>query len=345
VNILYVNKIERNAGWGAECFVNRGFLKLGHQTINLDYKTHQYRLADSLLAVDDFDVFLLQRGDHFPPELIQAIQRPRFFWASELVSRCRDQDRLLKSGLFDHVFVHSQECLKAVTGQGWIKPENVSVLINGFDPELHRLRPAGPKDIEVLFVGGILPRRRKLLDRLKLKFAVTEMAVFGEQLVTAFNRAQIVLNLHAEEYLDTETRIFEALGCGAFVISEKLAGENPFVSGRHLVETEGITEMEQAIEYYLHHQSEREQIAQAGHEEALEKHSYIKRAEYIAGIMAKQGGRFNRKIPAIDIRTVKAYRRWEPALKILNLAGRPGKKIMGKAKSLLSTMFKDKVAA
>ena len=37
MDILYINVIEQNAGWGAETFLNNGFQSLGHNVTNLDF--------------------------------------------------------------------------------------------------------------------------------------------------------------------------------------------------------------------------------------------------------------------------------------------------------------------
>ncbi len=87
MNIFYINVIENNAGWGAEYFVNQGFLDSGHETQTLDYRKFRESLASKFLEISDFDVFLLQRGEGFPLELIEACQRPRFFGQA---SWCRD---------------------------------------------------------------------------------------------------------------------------------------------------------------------------------------------------------------------------------------------------------------
>ncbi len=287
MKIFYVNVIEQNAGWGAECFVNRGLLRNGHHTITLDYRVHRQSLARKFLEVDDFDVFFLQRAEGFPVKLLKAVNRPRFFWASELVSRCRDQDPLLASGLFEHIFVHSQQCKKTVVNKGWQPAERVSVLLNGFDETVQYRMPNTKKDIDVLFVGNILPRRRFWLDSLKKYFNIVEQNAYGRGMTELFNRSKIVLNIHAEDYLDTETRIFEALGCGCFMLSEKLSEENPFSSGVHLVEVEDLNEMIGKVDYYLKNDDIREAIASQGYSEVTSNHTYTKRAEEIASYFQK----------------------------------------------------------
>jgi hypothetical protein len=333
MRICYVNVIEQHAKWGAEWFVNQGFIRNGHETISLDFRANRPCLAEKFLLFEDFDVFLLQRGDWFPLELVESVNRPRFFWASELVARCRDQDRLFSSGLFDHVFVRGTACKRAVVKKGWLLPDRVSTLLSGFDETVHCRMPWVEKDIDVVFIGTILPRRRKILDRLQKKFKISEKKAFGKDMVELFNRAKIVLNVHAEEFPDTETRIFESLGCGTFVVSEVLADESPFRHREHLVEAESIEEIEELINYYLSHEEEREQIAMQGYNEALRNHTYTQRAKQIAHVMQRYLP-YDDSFPAINPYKVKRYLRKEPFIRIIREAGqffkKYGNRILGR---------------
>lgn len=284
LRILYINVIEGNAGWGAEWFVNRGFQSLGHTTHCIDFRKHRGSLHRQIKEVPDYDVFFLQRGDFFPMDIVENAGSPRLFWASELVGRCRDQDPLIKSGLFHHIFFHSQQCIDTVAGLNWIDRSKCSVLLNGFDETIHRPIPGIRKDIDVLFVGAITPRRERLINKLKARFSVTAASAFGHDLVRLFNRAKIVLNIHAEEYGDTETRVFEALGCGAFLLSEPLSSENPF-SEDHLMEFDSFENLCDKIRHFLIRDEERHRIAQQGHLEAMARHTYTHRAAEIASVM------------------------------------------------------------
>jgi hypothetical protein len=107
MRILYANVIEQHAGWGAEVFIDRGLKRLGHVTYCVDYRQHRDALASLPAQVLEYDVFLLQRGDGFPVDVFRALPGPKAFWASELLGRCHDQDPILMSGCFDHVFFHS----------------------------------------------------------------------------------------------------------------------------------------------------------------------------------------------------------------------------------------------
>ena len=286
MRIFYINVIEQNAGWGAEWFMNKAFEALGHTTYCVDYRKNRHRLYKQFLNVPESDVFLLQRGDNFPIPLIESVKLPRLFWASELVTRCRDQDRLLKSGLFDRIFLHSTQCLEAIVSHEWVKRDKCSVLLNGFDEALHRPITRIQPDIDVVFVGSITPRRRDILEKAGTYFNVVVASAFGEDVVYLFNRAKVVLNIHADDFLDVETRVFEALGCGAFLLTERLSTENPF-SQDELVQFDTVDDICDRIQYFLGNDEERMRIAQNGHMAALSGHTYLHRAREVVGVMSK----------------------------------------------------------
>ena len=114
---------------------------------------------------------------------------------------------------------------------------------------------------------------------MKKEFNIEVHNAFGMEMTKLFNRSKIELNIHAEGYLDTETRIFESLGCGAFVISEKLSNENPFIAGKHYIEINNVEHMKSEIKYYLNNSIKRKNIALSGYKEATQNHSYKKRAK------------------------------------------------------------------
>jgi hypothetical protein len=299
VRILYANVIAQHAGWGAEEFVDRGLRRLGHVTCCVDYRNHRGALAALPAQAPEYDIFFLQRGDGFPLEVVRALHGPRVFWASELVSRCRDQDPLLASGLFDHVFFHSSACCKTAIERGWVRPDQGSVLLNGFDETLHCPGPGVVQDIDILFCGSLTSRRQEWLTMLQGRFNVVTASAFGQPLVELVRRSKIVLNVHAEDFADVETRVFEVLGCGTLLLSERLSAESPFVAERpgvagHLVEFSTAAELRGKTAYYLAHDAERRAIAERGHDEALLGHTYTHRARQVASVMGRlfaQAGR------------------------------------------------------
>ena len=294
MKIFYVSAIEKHAGWGSEHFTNKSLHNLGHETYCVDYRKDRYRLYRRFVNAPECDAFLLQRGDYFPIPLIKSIQVPRFFLTTELVSRCQDQERLLKSGLFDHIFLHTRNCVDTVISRNWVKPGQSSLLLLTFDENLQRKIPGTVKDIDLLFVGWLSKRRRTILKKISSQFNCLATSAYGEDLVRLSNRAKIVLNIHAEDFLDTEYRVFETLGCGSFLLSERLSSENPF-SERELVQFEDTEDLMKKIRYFLDHTEERETIAEQGHASALKNHTYTHRARQMVETMSLYRNRQNRE--------------------------------------------------
>jgi hypothetical protein len=280
MKLLYVNVIEQNAGWGAEWFMNSAFQTLGHNTYCLDYRKNRHSLYDHFMKIPPCDVFFLQRGDHFPLAIVRSVRTPRVFWTSELVARCRDHDHLLQSGLFDHIFMRTQSCIDAVISTGRLQRGQCSVLLSAFDEKTHRPISDESKDIDILFAGSVSARRKIILDRLSEIHKVTIASAFGEEMVKLINRAKVVLNIHGGDFLDTETRVYEVLGCGAFLLTEKLSPENPF-SCLDLAQFDSFDDLVDKVRYYLAHDEEREAIAEHGHRSALDGHTYAHRAQQI----------------------------------------------------------------
>ena len=52
--------------------------------------------------------------------------------------------------------------MKRVIKNQWVDKQNISIMLSGFDEELHKKEYIS-KDIDILFVGSMLNRRRKIL--------------------------------------------------------------------------------------------------------------------------------------------------------------------------------------
>ncbi len=277
MKILYFSAIEQNVGWGAECFMNQALLKHGAETVAIDYRSNRGRLGRICKTVEGIDCLFLQRGDDFPLEIIKAANVPRFFCFSELLARRHDADHLFRSGLFDHYFVRSNSCRDSLVEKGWVEEKKISVHLSAFDPNLYFKIPDMEKDIDVLFLGSLTKRRKRILKELSLQCKVEVCSAFGTEANKYFNRAKIVLNIHAEDFPDTETRVYEVLGSGTLLISETLASENPFTH-EQFVEVNSVDEMCRKIDFYLKNEKDREVIATAGRAVVLENHTYARRA-------------------------------------------------------------------
>ena len=106
-----------------------------------------------------------------------------------------------------------------------------------------------------------------------------------------YSSAQIVLGYHEDtqrEWGMWNNRVFEALACGALLISDRAAGlEEQF--GEGIVMTDGGTETGELIERYLHDEPERKRRAAIGRRIAAE-FTYQRWARGLLAFAAQLGG-------------------------------------------------------
>jgi len=258
MKILYI-AVHQHLNWGAEYFVNNTLKKTGCETICLDFRKHRHILNERITGLVrryDPDIILLQRGDNLPGDLFDGLDKPVIFWASELVSRTADQNACIRSPDIDFVFFHSVECFKTILETGWRSTGNSGILINGFSSDIIDSIPYRDRDIDILFVGHINSRRLDILDALAAYFPIKVVSgVYGIDYFRLLKRAKIVLNIHFTDRLDLETRIFEALGCGTCILTEKLSEDAAWVGldRNCLVEADGLKEVPDKIQHLLNH--------------------------------------------------------------------------------------------
>lgn len=335
MRLLFINQIVTNASWGFETFLNLELERLGIETICLDYHQDRYRIAPALLELQgDFDALLLERGTGYliPATVLRAIQRPRILLFTELVARNPDQQYLLRNRLFDHVFLRSHTCIDHVIAQGWLQPSQVELFLSAVFPSFHRLLPNQPRDIDVLFIGTITPRRQALLAQLQDSLPLTVARAYGQEMIALMNRAKVILNIHGEAHLDTETRIYEALACGGFVITERLSTESPFTSGQHLIEVDSLDEMISQTRHYLSSPQARSNIAQAGHVLVNAEHTITARARQLQIILRKFTPPAQPPIPPLN-RQLLNHAKWEE--KYRHLWERQTRPLLGRIKRYL----------
>ena len=275
MKIHYINCIETNKEWGAENFINESFIQLGHEVINTDYRKKRNELAQ-IFSETQADILLIQRGDWIDPTLISSVKYPKILWETELVSRNR-REVYYNAHAFDHIFVRGPGCKQELADNGLKKTD---VMLSGFHPPVHRNLNL-EKEYDILFVGLLNDRRKRILEEFSKNFEVTYFSVFGDEMVREINKAKIVLNLHyADGINDTETRVYEVLGCGQFLITEKLSMP-VFQNGKHMVECENEKDMKEKIAFYLKNKAKREEIAENGFKEVISKHTYFQRAQQL----------------------------------------------------------------
>jgi hypothetical protein len=258
---------------------------------------------------DSYDVFLNiddGRSYRFRPDL-----HPSIFWAIDThvkPDRCQSKARD-----FDLVFCAQRpgaaEMRKAGIAARWCPL--------AFDPGIHRKHPL-PKVLDVCFVGNagrfrwgnffyegkeVFRERTRLLALLKKRFNLFTGKFFFEDMAVVFSLSKIVFNRSIKD--DVNMRVFETLGCGSLLMTNQIGpGQDLlFKDGEHIVEYRSKKELIEKVDYYLHHEEEREKIAARGRVEALRKHTYAHRMDYMLSFLTPLPSKqfdFSRVLPSKD---------------------------------------------
>lgn len=137
-----------------------------------------------------------------------------------------------------------------------------------------------PKDIDVLFIGSLVDRRRKkTIAQFKewcaehgLKFVVFDgsgetSSVYGKRRIEVLNRARIFLNIFRQPWDDPTFRLLLAGANNTLLLTEKvMPGSNgPFQANVHFAECE-LSSLEECTLDYLAHPAKMEPIIQANTE-------------------------------------------------------------------------------
>jgi spore maturation protein CgeB len=133
---------------------------------------------------------------------------------------------------FDGVLVHTSRSSPLLQALG---ARRVEMLLWPHFPALYHPLPTAAKDIDVLFVGTVSPYRRAVLERAAERFRVTvAQNVFHGEAAALYARAKVVLNIHFTPLRNLECRVSEALGCGAFLLTEPLDPDDLLLDRKHL---------------------------------------------------------------------------------------------------------------
>lgn len=141
------------------------------------------------------------------------------------------------------------------------------------------------KQYDLGFVGHINSENR--IEALDKMFKAFPKFFFGQRTFEAaaeiYHDSKIVFNISIED--DINMRVFEALCSKSFLLTNWIPtlGEL-FEDGKHLVMYRTIDEAIEKARYYLEHEDERNEIAEAGFREVRAKHLFRHRAKQVLDV-------------------------------------------------------------
>ena len=227
--VLYLGAHRQNAGWGSEGAIGRALEK--HVTLlRVDYREASPSDLRVLLGQPpgSWDAVFVQNGVRLSADCMDALARhPVAFFASEAArSSLAHHRELLRRVRPATTIAHDPEIEAECARLGlrcW-------PMINGYDDGPYRSVGAEP-ETDVVFVGHLTPRRRRLLAELGALLPDRSLVVrtCHDPAVVAglYDRARIVLHVHAGEEDYIPTRLFEALPCGGAFVSEDFGRPAP----------------------------------------------------------------------------------------------------------------------
>ncbi len=203
--------------------------------------------------------------------------------------------RLRYAAGFDHVFVmFNRQHMSHFSAAGC---PSVHWCPAAIDPEVH-VPPVVPRAHDVGFVGSTHPElHRRRVERLRALIAQGIDVYVDSQPLERMSQvlaaSRICLNDTAAD--DLNMRVFEALGAGTLLLTNRLPPESGletlFADGRHLVTYGDDADLLEKIRYYLddRHAAEREAIAADGQREVIARHTYDARvAEILTTVNAER---------------------------------------------------------
>ena len=219
-----------------------------------------------------FDLYLfIDDGLRHP---IPADLRPAAWWAID--THLDFEWGLQQSRRADFVFAAQRDGAECLQGEGI---ENALWLPLGCDPATHRPLDL-PKIHDLCFVGHLFPGPRgELVELLRSRFAKMFVGQrFFREMAATYSESRIVFNRSLQN--DINMRVFEALGCRGFLLTNDLqenGQETLFHDDVHLATYRDPDELLEKAQFYLENESLREQIAVAGHAEVIARHTYSHR--------------------------------------------------------------------
>lgn len=294
-NMLTVHLVgaqKTNYPWGFENHVIPAFMKIGCKVISTDFRQERQNLPK--LLQQEADIVLVCKGEFISPELIKALPYPTALWYCEQIgnenevdyeSFLRRKELAYNATAFDFVFTHDKANREIYKNIGckhvfWLPCAAVNTMV-------HK-KLCIPKKYDITFTGSKTNRRKNILTALEKHFNIFTPNIWdSKELNTVFNESKIVLNIHLSDLPNMETRIGEVLGSGSFLLTEELSSKDLFNDGEHLVQWKrgNIDDLIDKIKYYLLQDDERENIANNGHQFAVEHHTFERRMEELLTVI------------------------------------------------------------
>lgn len=208
MRILYYGVFDGKT-WRAEYPILEGFQQQGLTVWTSNFRSHwPWRITgDWKKYRHQTDLIFIQNGIPFPPRHMQLFDKPVVYFASEfaLSSHLHLMDCPRRP---DFVLAHSAQNYE------WCQAHHLPVqrVHHASNPHFYK-RLDIPYQYDICFIGGMTPRRKRILDFLRaqgIDIYVTQ-SWQPEEVNRIYNQSRLVLHIHAQEETYLPTRLFEVI--------------------------------------------------------------------------------------------------------------------------------------
>ena len=260
------------------------------------------------------DLLIVTGGHRIKADTVTTIKKmniPTVLWTIDPPSNF--QPIIDAAPRYDYIFCQGTEANEllakaGITGSHWLPM--------ACDPFYHHPVEVSEQEKkrygnDLVFVGSFYPNRAELLERLtkfdlglwgpgwdqlssesSLRKHVRGLQVTPDIWRKIYCASSIMLTPHYQDVnnrfpvYQASPKIFEAMACGAFVMSDNQKDVfKLFKKGVHLEVFYNLEDLKEKLSYYLNHPEERMKIAKQGRQEVITNHTYVKRIEKLFSII------------------------------------------------------------
>lgn len=283
--LLIGEKVRCKENWefSIELNLKKAFDLLGIKSCVWGLGYDNYNIPFSEVSKDYNIIFLLVNYDEsgWVPDL-SAVKKLKIFWSIDSHCILDKHVQICENQKIDILLNSMYRYLKYFKKPGkrcyWFPNAYASNLIQPLGIE---------KQYDLGFCGNYC-NRKGWLDSLSKKFQMkTDILVRGDNMVRAINLYKIHWNRNIAD--DINSRTFETLGCGTFLITNETDRlRDLFSVGKHLVTYRTFDDCCDKVNYFLRHDEKRELIAREGYLHALRNHTLLNRAQQLIEIIGKR---------------------------------------------------------
>jgi hypothetical protein len=224
------------------------------------------------------------------PVLTASLDIDSFWWTSS---------RIRWSMLFDYVFVWHPSLARQYKAAGHPK---VFALPHAVDADLFQVSPIREsRPLELGWVGAFnyahYDMRKRIIQQLATRFKMNDSTRRYSKAETAqvYQASKIVVNVSREDFpSEANMRCYEAMAGGALLITglPTELTEWGFREGEHFVGWRDEAEIPDLVDYYLHRERRRAEIARSGQELTLGDFTFQKCRDKMNSVLRVHPNRF-----------------------------------------------------